>query len=97
MPNNPTTSNGDISVDLHSYNLLLCKHFYQSKMVKYTEEQLFQALQQIHNGRSVRAVAKEWAIPKTTLIQRRDGAQPRADAWVHLQRLSKDQEDRLTE
>jgi 4-hydroxybenzoate polyprenyltransferase len=97
MPNNPTTSNVDISVNLHRHNLPLCKHFYQYKMVKYTEEQLFQALQEVHNGRSIRTIAKEWAIPKSTLIKRRDGTKPRADAWVHLQRLSKDQEARLTE
>jgi 4-hydroxybenzoate polyprenyltransferase len=97
MPNNPTTSNGDNSVNSHRHNLPLCKHFRQAKMVNYTEEQLLQALQQIHDGRSIRAVAKEWAIPKTTLIQRRNGTQPRADAWVHLQKLSKAQEERLTE
>jgi 4-hydroxybenzoate polyprenyltransferase len=65
------------------------------KMANYTEEQLYQALLQIKKGRSICRVAKEWAIPKTTLLRRLDGSQPRKEAFQHLQLLSKAHEERL--
>ena len=67
-----------------------------ARIVNYTKEQLFQALLQVQKGRSVASVAKEWAIPKSTLNDRRKGHQPRAIAFESLQKLSKAQEGHLT-
>lgn len=66
-------------------------------MAKYSEYELLQALQALNKGRSLRKVAQDWGIPKSTLQHRREGVQPRAVAFESLQRLSKTQEDRLSD
>jgi 4-hydroxybenzoate polyprenyltransferase len=66
-------------------------------MVNYTEEQLFLALAEMQNGQPVAKVAREWAIPRSTLNNRKNGQQPRTVAFQELQKLSRPLEDSLAE
>lgn len=66
-------------------------------MTQYTEEDVDSALEAIAMGRSVRKAALEWGIPRATLQHRIAGTQPRSTAFSGLQRLSKVQEDHLTQ
>jgi hypothetical protein len=65
-------------------------------MKQYTEEDLQDALNAIANGMSKSRAAKEWGIPRPTLINRINGANPRKEAFSSLQRLSTSQETHLT-
>jgi hypothetical protein len=66
-------------------------------MNRYTEEDLNSAIQSVANGQSVKKAAIEWGIPRSTLRTRLNGALPRDQAFSGLQRLSKVQEDYLTQ
>ena len=66
-------------------------------MKQYHEEDVQSALKAIEMGRSLRKASLEWGIPRATLQDRLTGTQPRSIAFTHLQRLSKVQEDHLTQ
>ena len=66
-------------------------------MPNYTEDDIKNALVDIENGKFVRQAAREWGVPKTTLKDRLDGAEPKAQAHTYRQRLSKTQEEHLTQ
>ena len=56
------------------------------------ESLINQALKDIANGMSQRAAAKKYGIPRSTLIGRLKGRQPKRDSKVIDQRLSPTQE-----
>lgn len=66
-------------------------------MKQYTQDDVNSALEAIARGRSLRKASLEWGIPRATLQYRVTGTQPRSTAYSHLQRLSKVQEDHLTQ
>ncbi|MDB5910656.1 MAG: transposase [Massilia sp.] len=66
-------------------------------MKQYSEDTIDSALRAIARGKSVKQAALEWGIPRTTLRHRIQGTQPRSIAFSGLQRLSKVQEDYLTQ
>ena len=65
-------------------------------MHDYTEQDLFAALDDVRNGKSVRLASREWGIPLTTLRHRNQGTESHAIAAENQQRLSRVQEDHLS-
>jgi hypothetical protein len=94
---NPLPSILCFSTTFNLIELIFYNTIVQSNMKQYTEEDVDSALQAIAMGRSLRKAALEWGIPRTTLRDRIDGTQPRSVAFSGLQRLSKVQEDHLTQ
>lgn len=66
-------------------------------MPQYTEDDIHDALEAISKGQSLRQAANQSGVPKTTLIRRIQGAQPRNIAFSDHQRLSPTQEGHLAE
>ncbi|KAK2749934.1 transposase [Colletotrichum kahawae] len=64
-------------------------------MKQYTEDEVIQALNDITNGVSTRTTSRRWGVPRSTLISRIKGHQPRQEAFQDLQRLSASQEASL--
>ena len=64
-------------------------------MPKYTEYQVKQAIDQAIATGNVKAAAKDWQIPRTTLRDRLRGIEPKPRAHSHRQRLSPVQEEHL--
>ncbi|KAK1854692.1 putative transposase [Colletotrichum chrysophilum] len=56
-------------------------------MKQYTEDEVIQALNDITNGVSSRTASRRWGVPRSTLISRIKGHQPRQEAFQDLQRL----------
>src|SRR6187551_2710568 len=65
-------------------------------MCRYTEEDIIQAVLDVAGGQSLRRAALNWGVPRTTLQSRLQGHEPRRQAAASLQRLSPEQEARLT-
>jgi len=66
-------------------------------MKSWSEAEMFDALTAIADGMPIRAAAREWGIPESTLRTRLNGAQSHRDASSHLRVLSDDQEDELVQ
>ena len=66
-------------------------------MGQYTENNLQQALEAVTNGQSLRRASLQWGVPKSTLLSRRQGHEPRREAFASQQRLSPVQESHLTQ
>ena len=66
-------------------------------MSQYTENDLQQALEAVTNGQSLRKASLQWGVPKSTLLSRRQGHEPRREAFASQQRLSPVQESHLTQ
>ncbi|KAF4939519.1 hypothetical protein CGCF245_v003739, partial [Colletotrichum fructicola] len=64
-------------------------------MKQYTENEVIQALNDIKNGISTRTASRRRGVPRSTLISRTKGHQPRQEAFQDLQRLSAGQEASL--
>ena len=62
-------------------------------MVKYTENNLQNALADIRAGITAAKAARIWNVPRTTLRHRLYGTEPLKIANAHYQRLSLSQED----
>ncbi|KAK6208528.1 transposase [Colletotrichum tabaci] len=66
-------------------------------MVRYSEDELNQALEAISNGLSLRKASLQYGVPRSTLQLRLQGSQARSIAFSDLQRLSPSQEAKLAE
>lgn len=66
-------------------------------MKQYSEEDVDSAVAAVTMGQSVRKASIDWGVPRATLQHRIAGTQPRSTAFSHMQRLSKVQEDHLTQ
>lgn len=64
-------------------------------MPKYTEDQVKQAIDQANATKNVKAAAKAWGIPYSTLRHRLEGIGPKYRAQSHRQRLSPAEEEHL--
>jgi hypothetical protein len=64
-------------------------------MPQYTEREIEAALTAVFSGLSIRAAAKKYAIPLSTLYGRYQGASSRKEAFQHLQALQPVQESLL--
>ena len=64
-------------------------------MPKYTEDQVKQAIDQADATKNVKAAAKAWGIPYSTLRHRLEGIGPKYKAQSHRQRLSPAEEEHL--
>ena len=63
----------------------------------YTEVDIQRALADIAKGKSVRRAALDWGVPRGTLHKRINGRVSYREAHEPFQRLSKVQEQRLTD
>ena len=66
-------------------------------MAQYTEDDVAAAIQDVRNGKPIRRAAKDWGVPKTTLIDRLSGRESSREAAISQQRLSPVQEKHLTD
>lgn len=66
-------------------------------MAQYTEDDIAAAIQDVRNGKPIRRAAKDWGVPKTTLIDRLSGRESSREAAISQQRLSPVQEKHLTD
>jgi 4-hydroxybenzoate polyprenyltransferase len=64
-------------------------------MPQYTEDDVSQALINVANGKGVRAAARDWGVPYTTLRERIKGRENHSISAENQQRLSRVQEDHL--
>jgi transposase-like protein len=67
------------------------------RVSKYTEEDLLQAIQAVHDGVSQKEAARRHGIPRSTLLGRLRGAGTRQEAHSMQMSLSPDQERSLSE
>src|SRR6266536_2148267 len=65
-------------------------------MDRYTEADIQNVLTDIANGVPTQTAAKNHGVPRTTLRDRISGSQNHRSAYSNMQRLSPEQEDRLT-
>jgi hypothetical protein len=65
-------------------------------MHQYTEQDLLKALNDVKNGKSLKLASREWGIPYTTLQNRNHGRTTHSVAAESQQRLSKAQEEHLS-
>jgi hypothetical protein len=65
-------------------------------MPQYTEDDLILATKDVENGKSIRSAAKEWGVPYPTLRGRIKGSETHSNAAESQQRLSRVQEDHLS-
>jgi hypothetical protein len=65
-------------------------------MKDYTEEDVQAALEAIANGAGAREASLHWGVPRSTLYNRRHGAQSHSEAANWQMRLLSTQETELT-
>ena len=65
-------------------------------MFQYTEQDLIAALDAVKNGQSLQQASREWSVPLTILHSRNQGSKNRTVAAESQQRLSKIQENHLS-
>ena len=66
-------------------------------MPRYTEDDIAQALNDVANKKPIRQAAREWDVPYHTLRNRVEGKESHSNAAESQQRLSRVQEDHLTQ
>ena len=66
-------------------------------MPRYTKDDLAQALNDVANKKPIREAAREWGIPYPTLRMRTKGSESHSNAAESQQRLSRVQEEYLTQ
>ena len=66
-------------------------------MPQYTEDNIIQALNDVTNKKPIRQAAREWGIPYPTLRNRLNGIECHSNASESQQRLSRVQEEYLTQ
>jgi hypothetical protein len=65
-------------------------------MHQYTEHDLYMALNDVRNGKSLRQASREWGVPSSTLSDRNKGQESHTIAAESQQRLSSSQEEHLS-
>ncbi len=66
-------------------------------MPTWTEDNLQAAIEAVFSGHSLRRASREWGIPRQTLADRIQGAQSNTKAQESKQKLTPDQEEKLTD
>ena len=66
-------------------------------MPQYTEDNILRAIEDVVNHKHIRQAAREWGVPYHTLRNRTKGKESHSNTAENQQRLSRVQEDHLTQ